>query len=296
MRKAIITILAIILVFSYLISFALADDPKTPQAVESVGEINAKDNSTGTVLAGLEADLIMTIIADMSQAEPGEEIESIQITIPSGFSAKDGAITAVRTSEKDIPNFEAVVDRNRIIVVLPTLITLSTVVTIEFTLDAPPTPVTPRSFIVSLLNILKNPIIVAVQSGNADGRINNDSFFLKTVPATKPDPPANVAAQPADNGENDIVISWAKSDDEAVSGYFVYRSDKGDNPIADITSIEQTGYVDRSLNPGEQFSYTVRTYKTQRLISDASKAASAVAPADAIIPEPPIVQPESTLR
>lgn len=295
MRKAMFFIFTITMIFPYLISPALADDPKAALAVESIGEINAKDNSSGTVLAGLEAHLIMTLIADMSQAEPGEEIESIQITVPSGFTVKEGAVTAVRTSEKEIPNFEAVVDRNRITVVLPTLIILSTVITIEFTVDAPPTPVSDRSFIVSLLNILKNPIIIAVKSGNADGRINNDSFVVRTAAATKPDPPGSVDAQPDVTGENDIVISWTKSEDPVVSGYFVFRSDNGNVPIVDITSSEQTVYIDRSLNPGDQLSYTVRSYKTQTLRSDPSNASTAVVPADTKLPEPPVVQSEVTV-
>ncbi|MFC1718962.1 PorV/PorQ family protein, partial [Candidatus Poribacteria bacterium] len=88
MQKTTIIIFTIALIFSQLISLASADEPAVTQAVESIGEINARDNSTGTVLAGLEADLILTVIADMSQAEPGEEIESLQITMPSGFTAK----------------------------------------------------------------------------------------------------------------------------------------------------------------------------------------------------------------
>jgi len=292
MRKAIFFIFTIALIFPYLMSPALADDPKAALAVESIGEVNAKDNSSGKVLAGLEANLIMTITADMSQAEPGEEIESIQITIPSGFTAKDGAVTAVRIGEEEILDFEAAVDRNRITVVLPTLIIFTTFITIEFTVDAPPTPVSDRSFIVSLLNILKSPIIIAVKSGNADGRVNNDSFAVETVAATKPDPPTNVNAQPDTTGENDIVVSWTKSEDPVVSGYFIFRSDNGNVPIVEITSREQTVYIDRSLNPGQQFSYTVRSYKTQTLRSDPSNASTAVAAADTKLPEPPAVQSE----
>ena len=80
-----------------------------------------------------------------------------------------------------------------------------------------------------------------------------------------------------------------------MSGYFIFRSDKGSEPIADITSREQTAYLDESLSPGEQFSYTVRSYKTHTLRSDASKSASVVVPADTQIPDPPIVQPEVTV-
>jgi hypothetical protein len=295
MQKTTVIVLTLSLVFLYLLSVALADDEKAAQAVESVGEINAKDNSTGTVIAGMEARLILTLIADMSQAEPGEEIESILITLPSGFAARDGAVTAVRTGDEDIPNFGAVVDRNRITVVLPTLITLSTIVTIEFTVDPPATPAGGRAFMVSLLNILQSPIIISVKGGNADGRVNNDSFLVKTVAATKPEPPMDLSATAASDGENDIVLVWAKVDDSAVSGYLVYRLDEGDDPVADIADREQTSYVDRSLKPGETYSYTVRSYKTRTLRSDASSEASAVAPADTQPPLPPVVQPEITV-
>ena len=93
MRKTtIVAFVAISFIFPCLISFASEEDQ---MAVESIGEVNAKDNSTGTVIAGTTADLIVTLIADMSQAEPGEEIASIQITIPSGFSARENAVTAL---------------------------------------------------------------------------------------------------------------------------------------------------------------------------------------------------------
>ena len=299
MRKATTIIFAITLIIPYLLSVALADDQMIAQAVESVGEINAKDNNTGTAIAGMEADLILAVNVDMSAAEPGEEIESIRITLPGGFTAREGTVTSVRKGspgeEEDVPGFVEVVDGNRITVVLPTLIQMNTIVTIEFTVDAPPTPVGDRTFIASLLNMLGNPIILNVTAGNADGRVNNDNLIIKTVAATKPDTPLNVIAEPDASGENDIRVSWAKSDDPGVSGYFIYRSDKGDEIVADVMGSDQTDYVDRNLNAGEEYSYTVRSYKTQKLKSDASKAASAVAPEDTNDPQPPTVQSEVTV-
>lgn len=290
MRKSTTIALIISFVFPCLISLAVAEDQ---MAVESTGEINAKDNSTGTVIAGTPADLVLTIIADMSQAEPGEEIESIQITMPLGFSAKDNAVTAVAKivgAEKiPMPNFESVVDRNRIIVTLPTLISLTTIVMIEFTVVAPASPVTPPPFIVGLLNIFQNPILVSIKPGNADGRINNDSFAIKVVAATKPLPPSGLMVQPDPSGENDLIISWTKSDDPVVSGYLIYR---GDEPI-DIPSREQTSYTDRDLEAGKEYSYNVHSYKTQVLKSDASNTASAIAPEDTKSPWPPIIRPEA---
>jgi len=268
-----------------------ADQPaqQKAQAVESVGEINAKDNSNGTVIAGLESDLILTLIADMSQAEPGEEIESIQITMPLGFVAQSNAVKSVKVGEENVPNFKSAVDRNRIIVTLPTLITFTTVVDIEFTVEAPSTPSEARSFVVGILNVFQNPILVAIKSQNADGRINNDTLTVKVAAATKPDPPTGLSTKPDTSGENDLILSWTKSSDSVVSGYLVYRADKADDPF-DVPGAQSTSYVDRNLEPGE-YSYTIRSYKTKVLKSDASNTASGIAPEDTKTPEPPVMDP-----
>ncbi len=284
---SLISILCLASCVLYLTFPALAEGQT---AVESVGEINAKDNSTGTVIAGTTADLVLTLIADMSQAEPGEEIASIQITVPSGFSVKEDAVKSLKMGEANIPDFQSVVDRNRIIVTLPTLITLTTIVEIEFTVDAPPTPVPDRLFIVALLNIQQNPILISIKAGNADGRVNNDRLAVSVVAATKPQAPSDLSVRPDPGGENDLIISWTKPDDPLVSGYLIYRSDKGDDPVADITSREQTSYIDRNLEAGKRYSYTVRSYKTHTLRSDASNTASAVATPDTKAPVPPVIQ------
>ena len=291
MMKVTIIALAIVFIFPCLISITLAADQ---MAVESIGEINAKDNSNGIVIAGTAAGLILTLITDMSQAEPGEEIASIQISMPVGFSAKENTVTSVTVGGEKLSNVEWVVDRNRIVIALPKLITLTTSVTIEFTVDTPASPTTSWPFIVSLLSITQNPILVSVSPGNADGRVNNDNLAIKVVAPTKPMPPSGLRVQPDPSGENDLTISWTKSDDEAVGGYLIYRSDKGDDPIADVINREQTSYTDGDLQPGE-YSYTIRSYKTQVLKSEPSNTASAAAPEDTKAPEPPVIQPEAKL-
>ncbi len=285
--SSLVTILCLASCVLFLTSPALAEEQS---AVESVGEINAKDNSTGTVIAGTTAELVLTLIADMSQAEPGEEIASIQITVPSGFSARENAVKSLKMGEANIPDFQSVVDRNRIIVTLPTLITLTTIVEIEFIVDAPPTAVPDRLFIVGLMNILQNPILISIKAGNADGRVNNDRLAVKVVAATKPEAPSDLSVRPDPSGENDLIISWTKSDDPLVSGYLILRSDKGDEPVADVTSREQTSYIDISLEAGKEYSYTIRSYKTRTLRSDASNTASAVATPDTKAPIPPAIQ------
>ncbi|MBD3180878.1 hypothetical protein GF312_01200 [Candidatus Poribacteria bacterium] len=288
----IVTCFLLIIAFG-LVYITQADDIANTQAVESVGEINAKDNSTGTVIAGTTAELVLTLIADMSQAEPGEEIKFIQITAPTGFTVKDDAVKFVRVGADEIFDPEFVVDRNRIIVVLPKLITLTTMVDIEFNVETPPTVTHAWPFIVGLLNILQDPILVSIKPGNSDGKVNNDTLAVKVVAATKPEPPTGLTVQPDPGGENDIVLSWDKSSDELVSGYLIYRSDRGDEPVADITSREQRNYIDRNLPSGESFSYTIRTYKTKVLRSEPSNELSAIVPEDTKAPTPPVVRPEA---
>lgn len=261
------------------------------QAVESTGEINAKDNSTGTVLAGTTADLLLTLIADMSQAEPGEEIATIQILAPVEFGISEKAVTSVVVGGQELPNAQSVVDMNQITVSLPKPIVLTSVIEIEFKAKIPITPMDSAYFIVSLLNVLQNPIIVSIKEGNSDGRRNNDKLSVNVVAATKPDRPSLTSVQSDPGGENDLIISWTKVDDPSVSGYLVYPSDRADNPI-DIPSREQTSYTDRNLEAGKEFSYTIRSYKTKALVSDASNKLSGVVKQDTKDPQPPAIQPE----
>ena len=84
-------------------------------AVESSGEVNAKDNNAGTVIAGTQADLILNVIIDMSQAEPGEEIESIRITVPNGLTAKDKSVKTVVIGDQNVANFTQQIQDNNLI-------------------------------------------------------------------------------------------------------------------------------------------------------------------------------------
>lgn len=279
----------ILLVLIFLGTFT---SQTTYSAVESIGEVNAKDNSTGTVLAGFPADLILSIIIDMSQAEPGEEIESIQISVPNGISVKPKAVKSVAVGGRNVPNFtESVPDKNLIMLTLPTLITLTSTVSIEFTVDVSSIPVPQLTFVVGLIAVNQRLLIASIKPGNSDGRINNDSLTIKSVLATKPIAPSGLRAESDPTGENDILLTWTIPDDTGVSGYLVYRSDKGDEPIANISSALQNDYVDRDLKPGK-YTYTVRSYKTETLRSDPSNEASAIANEDTKAPQPPSLHPE----
>jgi flagellar hook assembly protein FlgD len=259
-------------------------------AVESSGEVNAKDNNAGTVIAGTQADLIINVIIDMSQAEPGEEIESIRITVPNGLTAKDKSVKTVVIGDQNVQNFtQQIQDNNQLIVTLPTLITLTSRVAIEFTVDASAIPIPELQFIVGLIAINQKLLIASIKPGNADGRVNNDSLTLRSVSATKPLPPSSVKVQPDPNGENDLIITWSKV--EEVGGYLIYRNDKGNTEIANVIGKDQTSYTDRDLKPGS-YTYTIRSYKTQALRSDPTVAVSGTATADKKAPNPPTIVPE----
>ncbi len=256
-------------------------------AVESTGEINAKDNNAGTLIAGTQADLIANMIIDMSQAEPGEEIESIRIIVPNGLTVKDKPVKSVVIGEKNIPNFsQQVQEGNQIIVTLPTLITLTSRVAIEFTVDVSAVPIPQLQFIIGLIAVNQRLLISSIKPGNADGRVNNDSLTLRSVSATKPLPPTDVKVQTDPNGENDLIITWSKVDE--VAGYIIYRNN---TEIANITGKDQTSYVDRDLAP-DTYTYTIRSYKTDVLRSDLSTPASGTATKDTKAPNPPTIVPE----
>jgi hypothetical protein len=304
MKKLIVIILfAISLVLQCLISTVMASEPAKArviisnfQAVESIGEINAKDNSAGTLIAGSTSELILSLIADMSQAEPGEEIFAIRILMPEGFKAKENAVNSLSIGGTNLPNFKSVIDQNVIVVSFPDKkeIRLTTIVEIGFTVTAPTVPAEGLFFIVSLLNVSQNPIIVAIKEGNADGRLNNDNLTLKVVPATKPNSPKILSVKPSPDGENDIIISWTPSDDPTVSGYLIYPSDRLDKPI-DVPRRSETTYTDRSLKSGSEYSYFIRSYKTKNLVSDPSSKLSAIAPNDTKPPQPPDLKPDVEL-
>ena len=54
-------------------------------AVTSVGEINVVGQKEGVVPASSTVPLLVTLVIDRSLAEPGEEIKTIEITMPRGF-------------------------------------------------------------------------------------------------------------------------------------------------------------------------------------------------------------------
>lgn len=76
---------------------------------------------------------------------------------------------------------------------------------------------------------------------------------------------------------NAVDLTWSPSvDNVAVAGYYIYRTDLGTVPIADVTG---TSYSDNSVDPESTYSYYVKAYDAAANLSAASNTATATTPA-----------------
>ena len=72
-------------------------------AVTSVGEINVVGQTRGVVPANSTVPLIVTLSIDRSLAEPGEEIKTIEIAMPSGFLTQSSYFKGILRDRNEIP-------------------------------------------------------------------------------------------------------------------------------------------------------------------------------------------------
>ena len=75
-----------------LVAVTVAFAPAANAAVSSTGEINVVGDPTGTVPTASTQTLILTLLIDRSQAEPGEEIQTIEVKLPPGFTVTEDGI------------------------------------------------------------------------------------------------------------------------------------------------------------------------------------------------------------
>jgi hypothetical protein len=261
-------------------------------AVSSIAELNVKGNEVGRVVAGSKATLILTVIADMSLALPGEEIKAARVTMPAGFSARAedliSVILTVKTDE-ELPDVRTTVVGEQITFVLPRLITRTSTLTITFGVTAPPVETPEAQFVVSLINVTDEILIRSVNPGNADPdpKRRNDKLKLTVVPAVPPPVPQNLKVSPDPQGENDLIITWDMSSDPDVAGYFLYR----DGERINIEGVETTIFRDVNVKPGRH-AYVIEAYKTAIVKSPKSSETSATATADTKAPLPVQVEIE----
>ncbi len=265
-------------------------------AVTSIGEINVKDDDQGLIPAGSTVTLIVTLRIDRSLAKPvDEDIKTIEIILPAGFAV---APSNFRSFSRDGRQLDAVPEpaRNRLRVGLDKAIAdfENTLNEIIFDTRAPYPTLTPDTiaeevtFRARLRNIEDIPIGGFIQPGNADGRPNNDDFTLQIIPNIPPDAVEGFRGARNTNGENDVSLSWQKSDNPDVAGYFIYRDDalRIDLQVEIDSSRNTEMFLDVNVVPGTH-DYAIEAYKTPLLRSKRSDTVTIEVLPDTARPQPP---------
>jgi flagellar hook assembly protein FlgD len=280
MNKLKITILAAF-IFLTLLSKIIAVNA----AVTSIGEINVEGNNEGKMLASSTATLIATLIIDRSLAEPGEEIKTIEFVMPSGFSADPSEVEEVLLNAEPADYTPRVSGTLLRIELAELILDVNTIATIVFKVNTPNVTMKSARFLVRLRNFHDEAIGDFVRPGPSDGKKNNDSFTLIVIPNIPPPTPTGFSVKTDPTGENDVFISWEKSTDPDVSGYFIYRDN---NPRINVVGIEKTTFTEINVPPGTH-TYTVEAYKgSGQLVSPKTQTQTVNVSEDVKAPQSPV--------
>ena len=254
-------------------------------AVSSNGELNVLGDPSGQVPTASEPTLILTLLIDRSQAEAGEEVKSVELSLPAGFSVRSPeSAEDVRIDGVSVP-FEAVVTDAFIRFVLEDEIDnfQSSLFEAVFKVRTPDLPRTGALFRVSLRNLDNLQIGEFVQPGEIDGDpLNNNDYTLDVIPNTPPATPTGFTAQADPTGENDVLLKWERVDDAEVQGYFIYR----DKVPIDLPDPNASQFRDVNVSPG-MHSYEIASYKIRILASPLSPRRVVFVRPDTRAPDPP---------
>ena len=253
-------------------------------AVTSVGEINVVGDDQGVVVANSTVALIVTMIIDRSQAEPGEEIRTIDILLPNEFIAETADIRWIlRDGERQTVTAEFSGNSLRIVFGTPIADFSNSVYQIAFDCQTP-SPVTQTvTFKARLRNPADDPIGEFIKPGQADGKVNNDDFTLEVIPNVPPAAVQGLTVKRDAAGENDVIVNWRESEDFDVIGYFIYRDNE---LLINIDDRSSTMFRDIDVSPGLH-AYAIEAYKTPLLRSDRSRNSRITVHPDTAAPQPP---------
>ncbi|MDE0469162.1 MAG: hypothetical protein OYL97_19090 [Candidatus Poribacteria bacterium] len=260
-------------------------------AVTSVGEINVVGQTRGVVPASSTVPLIVTLSIDRSLAEPGEEIKTIEIAMPSGFLTQSSYFKGILRDRKEIPARPVVSGGNVLRVELADAIVdfQNSLYEITFECRTPNTVILEAVFRARLRNLDDAPIGEFIREGQADSKLNNDDFNLEVIQNVPPDPVIGFTAEADGTGENDVTLRWQKSGDPDVNGYLIYRNNENTVTEDDTINVENrssTTFRDVNVPPGN-YTYQIVTYKTIFLQSERSPKQTVVVSPDTAAPEPP---------
>ena len=276
-----------VLTLLFLITISFFPKLMLRAAVTSMGEINARGDNRGVVPASSNVELVFTLNIDRSRAEPGEEIKTIEITIPVGFTVGANDVISVlrETTELDVRP-EMVGRILRIILVKEIGDFSSSLYQVILRSKTPATITKNAEFKVVLRNTQDIAIGEYIKPGNADGSPNNDDFSLEIIPNIPPDPVVFFEAKADFKGENDVYLSWQSSIDKDVIGYFIYR-EMADQPLITLNGREKKQVVDINVPIGNH-RYSIRAFKSQLLKSIASNSQMVTIGADTVPPLPAV--------
>ena len=256
-------------------------------AVTSVGEINVVGETKGVVPASSTVPLIVTLVIDRSLAEPGEEIKTIEIAMPSGFLTQSSYFKGILRDRNPIVARAVVSGGNVLRVELADLIIdlQNSIYEITFECQTPNTVTLEAVFRARLRNLDDAPIGEFIRPGQADGKLNNDNFTLQVIPNVPPNPVTGFTAEADTTGENDVTLRWQKSTDPDVNGYLIYRDKE---PPINVEGRSATTFRDVNVIPGEH-TYQITAYKTLFLQSELSAKQTVNVSPDTAAPEPPMM-------
>lgn len=269
-----------------LISSLLLVSANSYGAVTSVGEINVAGQKEGVVPASSTVPLLVTLVIDRSLAEPGEEIKTIEITMPRGFLTQTSFFRGILRDGNQIVARAVVSGGSVLRVELADVIVdfQNSLYEITFECQTPNTLIPDAVFRARLRNLQDSPIGEFIRPGQADGKLNNDDFTLQVIPNVPPAPVIGFTAEANKTGENDVTLRWQKSTDPDVNGYLIYR-DKDDSTIQ-VENRSSTTFRDVNVPPGNH-TYQITAYKTRHLQSERSPIQTVNVSPDTAAPEPP---------
>ena len=272
----------IFLISLLIISYCIV--PQSFSAVTSIGEINVVGETKGIVPASSTVPLLVTLSIDRSLAEPGEEIKTIEITMPNGFQT---SVTDFKGITRDGEKLQASVN-----------ISSGNVIRVELAQDIrdfqnsiygilfdarTPNTIFLAVFKVILRNNEDTPVGEFIRAGQADSKLNNDDFTLQVIPNVPPAPVTSFTAVSVTTGENDVTLRWQKSEDPDVNGYIIYRDVE---TVIKVENRAATTFLDVNVPLGEH-TYQITAYKSIFLQSERSSEKKVNVSEDTAAPLPP---------
>ena len=253
-------------------------------AVTSVGEINVVGETKGIVPASSTVPLLVSLSIDRSLAEPGEEIKTIEITMPEGFVTTVSDFKGITRDGDKLQASVVISGGNVMRVELAVLIRDFQNSLYDIAFDArTPSAIFLGTFKALLRNDEDTPIGEFIRPGQADSKLNNDDFTLQVIPNVPPAPVTNFTAEADTTGENDVTLRWKNSTDPDVNGYIIYRDVEF---VIKVENKASTTFRDINVSPGEH-TYQITAYKSIFLQSERSSELTVVVTEDTAAPTPP---------